>query len=646
MARPVTVLTALAWLFLPARAQAACDDLREAQQMMYAFPDDPQAFETFGEAQACWGQCVDAWATLSTAVEMGSPASVLRAAESCMAQARTSQSCEDSVADAQAFVALEPTLPMAHTMLADALGCESSCVAPLAALAKAVEFGGPADLLASADLSCITQQIEQGACAGAASEAQAALAYLPASPELHVALAGAQSCAGACEDAWSSHRTATQAGLPNLGDNPGAACLEQKVAAGNCADALDQAQSMATQAPRDADAAWAVGASQQCLGQHRDAIASFGRYGSLGGNAAKAQSAVAASRANLASLTVRVTAANAAVPLPKPTFTGVPAELLKDQGGGVYVATDIDPGAVSIAVDDASGFWPATLNLTLQGGSTEEVELSLTRAAFANVEVGEASPALSLQVVNPRSGELVDLQPGGTTRVPVGPSTLHVTVQAAQEAFHEESEFVLEEGTQSIHLPWAWQVVDARDGRAVAGTIEHGAQADLSFDLAVPGGIQASHSSAILAAPGQLLTYEVDPSSHPYGSAKSELNAATRQGALTKTTHWTALLGTTAIEALALFEYSRALGAAADARAVSGAAGASDYDDSVAFAQLTRRNAILNATAGTALLSVDLLWLRPALKRRHARTSSLRSAADIAANAPLTIRPTAVESTP
>jgi predicted Zn-dependent protease len=252
--------------------------------MVDAFPDDPQAFETLGEAQICKAQCVEAWGTFSRAIEMGSPASVMGAAETCMKRLVVNGSCKEATSQARQLVEVAPKSAFAHTILAQALSCQSSCAERLVVLAKAVKLGASSDLLKDPDLSCIDTLIEQKACSAALDEISQALTVLPRSASLYMSQAKAQTCAGECASAWDSFDRAARLGADTSNHREAQQCMARLIRSGDCETSQAQATQIVRGHTKSAEAQALYASAMECSGSCVESFIAWDKAVRLGGS--------------------------------------------------------------------------------------------------------------------------------------------------------------------------------------------------------------------------------------------------------------------------------------------------------------------------------------------------------------------------
>ena len=257
-------------------------ELRDAQDMVDAFPDDPQAFETLGEAQICKKECVAAWNTLSRAVKMGSPASVMTAAETCMKRLVVNGPCEDAAREARRLVEAAPKSAFAHTMLAQALTCQNSCAERLVVLSNAVKLGADPNLMKDADLSCIDRLIEQKSCDRALEEIEQVLPVFPKSANLRLSQARAQICSGECAKAWDSFDRAGKLGADLSNNQEAQQCVASVIRSGECEKGQIQAKQIVDARPKNADAHALYAEAMVCSGSCIPSYIAWNKAAQLG----------------------------------------------------------------------------------------------------------------------------------------------------------------------------------------------------------------------------------------------------------------------------------------------------------------------------------------------------------------------------
>jgi Flp pilus assembly protein TadD len=273
----------LVWVSVGEAHALDCEqDFSDAQQMVYAFPDDPESFEVLGESQACRMQCVESWKSLSKAVNLGASKSVMKMAESCMTQLVSSSSCEVANAQARRLVELDPKSALAHTILADAMRCQSGCAERLVVLSKAVQLGADSSLIDSPDLSCIDTMIDAGRCSEAIDEVEHALTVLPKSADIYLTMGRARACSGECVEAWDAVVKAGRLGADISENRSAQRCMVGLIKSGECEGSQAQAKTIVTRYSKDPHAQALYAEAMTCSGSCVESYIAWNKAVTLG----------------------------------------------------------------------------------------------------------------------------------------------------------------------------------------------------------------------------------------------------------------------------------------------------------------------------------------------------------------------------
>lgn len=399
--------------------------------------------------------------------------------------------------------------------------------------------------------------------------------------------------------------------------------LERALKKGDCNQALEMAEKLVAQQPGDVGLLSILGDTKVCLGDWTGAWSAYRDYLDNGGEAARIAEGMEQVEAHLGTAEISVGVASG---LSLPPWEQVaiavdcaPPKGVVESNPGTYLASGLNPGSCGIQVR-APELDQGIARVDVQAGQRSQVTIRLDRQRLAQVDVDTLDTRIRLRLAtggegDPRSHEVVG---DGSMNVPVGKGVVQADFVDQEVSYP----FPLTEGTLQLPLPSAYQF-NAGGRQAYALFAPGSAAYPVQVELPLPGdsGRVVKVVGELPANPGQVRTSELDLSAHPAVSAWSQLAEVNGDARKKKFQIGTLCLLGAGSTVLAAQQFYSAIGAAADARAVSDPSLGSDYESFVATGRRQQSVGVIAGTAGVAALEAGLT-ISLTLRRRLATSES------------------------